>query len=206
MVVLARPREQGGGDVTLEEDDVIEYVLEKPFGEVLGCTLDSSSLQRSLSARVRRRERVRHHSTPHLVHRKSLITVILLVSRRFLISYSRSDLNFKYWDLICVPLRTTRGGLWTTGGPRDHSLRNTLLNEEICDSRMTRCRHQERSPEQFGAMFRTLPAMTPGYLHPPVPVPVPSHSTLPRRSEPTHRKLPNGLEPHGSAAPSLQGN
>lgn len=58
MVVLARPRQPGGGHVRLEDDDVIEHVLEKPFGEVLGCTLDPSSLQRSLSARVRRRERV----------------------------------------------------------------------------------------------------------------------------------------------------
>lgn len=66
MVVLARPRGRGSDDVTLEEDDVIEYVLEKPFGEVLGCTLDSSSLQRSLSARVRRRERVRVDSASHL--------------------------------------------------------------------------------------------------------------------------------------------
>lgn len=68
MVVLAQPRGRGSGDVTLEEDDVIEYILEKPFGEVLGCTLDSSSLQRSLSARVRRRERVRLDSASHVVH------------------------------------------------------------------------------------------------------------------------------------------
>lgn len=62
MVVLAQPRDGGSGDVKLEEDDVIEYVLEKPYGEVLGCTLDSSTLNRSLSARVRRRERVRDSS------------------------------------------------------------------------------------------------------------------------------------------------
>ncbi|XP_011604656.1 retinitis pigmentosa GTPase regulator b isoform X1 [Takifugu rubripes] len=117
MVVLARPRDGDGGDVTLEEDDVIEYVLEKPYGEVLGCTLDSSTLNRSLSARVRRRER-------------------------------------------------------------------------------------ERSPDQFGAMFCTLPTMTPGYLHPPLSVP--GHATLPRASELTHRKLPNGLERHGSTGSNLQ--
>lgn len=64
MVVLARPRDGDSRDVTLEEDDVIEYVLEKPFGEVLGCSLDTSSLQRSLSARVRRREKVCPDSAP----------------------------------------------------------------------------------------------------------------------------------------------
>lgn len=41
-------------------------------------------------------------------------------------------------------------------------------------------------------MFRTLPAMTPGYLHPAVPVA--SSATLPRLSELSHRKLPNGAE------------
>lgn len=58
MVVLARPREGNSGDVTLEEDDVTEDHLEKPYVELLGDTADSSALQRSLSARVRRRERV----------------------------------------------------------------------------------------------------------------------------------------------------
>lgn len=58
MVVLARPRDGSSGDVTLEEDDVTEDHLEKPYVEMLGDTTDSSALQRSLSARVRRRERV----------------------------------------------------------------------------------------------------------------------------------------------------
>lgn len=58
MVVLARPRDQSSGDVTLEEGDVTEDYLEKPYVELLGDTADSSTLQRSLSARVRRRERV----------------------------------------------------------------------------------------------------------------------------------------------------
>lgn len=58
MVVLARPRDGNSGDVTLEEDDVTEDHLEKPYVELLGDTADSSTLQRSLSARVRRRERV----------------------------------------------------------------------------------------------------------------------------------------------------
>uniref|UniRef100_A0A3B4GW56 X-linked retinitis pigmentosa GTPase regulator-like n=1 Tax=Pundamilia nyererei TaxID=303518 RepID=A0A3B4GW56_9CICH len=81
MVVLARPRARGTGEVTLEDDDVMENFLEKPYVELLGNAVDSSTLQRSLSARVRRRER-------------------------------------------------------------------------------------ERSPDQFGTMFRTLPAMTPGNLLP----------------------------------------
>ncbi|XP_047195146.1 X-linked retinitis pigmentosa GTPase regulator isoform X2 [Hippoglossus stenolepis] len=101
MVVLAQPRDQTCSDVTLEEDDVTEVYLERPYVELLGDTGDSSTLQRSLSARVRRRER-------------------------------------------------------------------------------------ERSPEQFGTMFRTLPAMTPGYLHPPLPVS--SHTIPPRLPELTHRK------------------
>uniref|UniRef100_A0A3P8P733 X-linked retinitis pigmentosa GTPase regulator n=1 Tax=Astatotilapia calliptera TaxID=8154 RepID=A0A3P8P733_ASTCA len=58
MVVLARPRARGTGEVTLEDDDVTENFLEKPYVELLGNTVDSSTLQRSLSARVRRRERV----------------------------------------------------------------------------------------------------------------------------------------------------
>lgn len=86
MVVLARPRDEGSGDVTLEEDDVIEYVLEKPYGEVLGCTLDSSTLHKGLSARVRRRERVRDEFTSDLVHKKCII-IILLVSQRCLYGF-----------------------------------------------------------------------------------------------------------------------
>lgn len=59
-MVLARPRDPHHEPVTLEEDDAMEDIL-----EVLGDTtitsagsLSSSTLQRSLSARVRRRERV----------------------------------------------------------------------------------------------------------------------------------------------------
>nr|XP_054591022.1 retinitis pigmentosa GTPase regulator b [Nothobranchius furzeri] len=59
MVVLARPRDPLAAEVTLEEDDVTEDFLEKPYVELLGETNDSSTLQRSLSARVRRRERER---------------------------------------------------------------------------------------------------------------------------------------------------
>lgn len=65
MVVLARPRDQSCSDVTLEEDDVTADYLEKPYVELLGDTADSTALQRSLSARVRRRERVgREHGGP----------------------------------------------------------------------------------------------------------------------------------------------
>ncbi|XP_076579400.1 retinitis pigmentosa GTPase regulator b isoform X2 [Chaetodon auriga] len=120
MVVLARPRDLSRGGVTLEADDVTEDFLEKPYVELLGDTADSSALQRSLSARVRRRER-------------------------------------------------------------------------------------ERSPDQFGAMFRTLPAMTPGYLRPPPPV---SSQTVPPRLPPpelTHRKVLNGTHQHGSAGSNHQG-
>lgn len=58
MVVLARPRARGAGEITLEDNDVTEDFLEKPYVELQGNTVDSSTLQRSLSARVRRRERV----------------------------------------------------------------------------------------------------------------------------------------------------
>nr|XP_046238715.1 retinitis pigmentosa GTPase regulator b isoform X2 [Scatophagus argus] len=103
MVVLARPRDRSCGHVTLEEDDVTEDFLEKPYVELLGDSADSSTLQRSLSARVRRRER-------------------------------------------------------------------------------------DRSPDQFGSTFRTLPSTMSGYLHPPLPV---SSQTIPPRLPPpelSHRK------------------
>ncbi|XP_023010439.1 retinitis pigmentosa GTPase regulator b isoform X5 [Maylandia zebra] len=111
MVVLARPRARGTGEVTLEDDDVTENFLEKPYVELLGNTVDSSTLQRSLSARVRRRER-------------------------------------------------------------------------------------ERSPDQFGTMFRTLPAMTPGNLLPPLTA---SSQTIPPRLAPPeviHGKVLNGTYQH----------
>ncbi|XP_013763475.1 X-linked retinitis pigmentosa GTPase regulator-like isoform X4 [Pundamilia nyererei] len=111
MVVLARPRARGTGEVTLEDDDVMENFLEKPYVELLGNAVDSSTLQRSLSARVRRRER-------------------------------------------------------------------------------------ERSPDQFGTMFRTLPAMTPGNLLPPLTA---SSQTIPPRLAPPeviHGKVLNGTYQH----------
>uniref|UniRef100_A0A8D0DIC6 X-linked retinitis pigmentosa GTPase regulator n=1 Tax=Sander lucioperca TaxID=283035 RepID=A0A8D0DIC6_SANLU len=119
MVVLARPRDPSCSDVSLEEGDATEDYLEKPYVELLGDTANSSTLQRSISARVRRRER-------------------------------------------------------------------------------------ERSPDQFGAMFRTLPTVLPGYLHPPLPV---SGQTIPPRLPPpelSHRKLLNGHQ-HRSAGAKHQG-
>lgn len=58
MVVLARPRDPHSADLTLEEDDVTEDFLEKPYVELLGDTNGTTVLQRTLSARVRRRGRV----------------------------------------------------------------------------------------------------------------------------------------------------
>lgn len=68
MVVLARPRVEGDGEVTLEEDDVTEDVLEKPYVELLGDTADSATLRKSISARVRRRERVSELYLPFSFH------------------------------------------------------------------------------------------------------------------------------------------
>ncbi|XP_055021805.1 retinitis pigmentosa GTPase regulator b isoform X2 [Boleophthalmus pectinirostris] len=59
MVVLARPRQDSELELSLEEDDSTEDFLERPYVELLGHTTDSSCLSRSLSARVRRRERER---------------------------------------------------------------------------------------------------------------------------------------------------
>ncbi|XP_045065669.1 retinitis pigmentosa GTPase regulator b [Coregonus clupeaformis] len=59
MLVLAKPRNKSCQEVTLEEDDVTEDYLEKSYTELLGDTLNSTpaTLNRSLSARVRRREK-----------------------------------------------------------------------------------------------------------------------------------------------------
>lgn len=58
MLVLAKHRSEGVHELCLEEDDVTEDFLGTPYTELQG---ESSrpSLSRSLSARVRRRERVR---------------------------------------------------------------------------------------------------------------------------------------------------
>ena len=60
-MVLARPRDPTLDPVTLEEEDLTEDYLEGGGLEILGDTVTTtttSTLQRSLSARVRRRERV----------------------------------------------------------------------------------------------------------------------------------------------------
>uniref|UniRef100_A0A672MD85 X-linked retinitis pigmentosa GTPase regulator n=1 Tax=Sinocyclocheilus grahami TaxID=75366 RepID=A0A672MD85_SINGR len=58
MLVLAKPRPEGSKDLILEEDDVTEDYFEKSYTELLGDTHSQTTLNRSLSARVRRRERV----------------------------------------------------------------------------------------------------------------------------------------------------
>uniref|UniRef100_A0AAY5L8W6 X-linked retinitis pigmentosa GTPase regulator n=1 Tax=Esox lucius TaxID=8010 RepID=A0AAY5L8W6_ESOLU len=60
MLVLAKPRDKSCEEVTLEEGDVTEDYLDKSFTELLGDTLilTPATLKGSLSARVRRRERV----------------------------------------------------------------------------------------------------------------------------------------------------
>ncbi|XP_059385608.1 X-linked retinitis pigmentosa GTPase regulator-like isoform X2 [Carassius carassius] len=59
MLVLAKPRPEGSEDLILEEDDITEDYFEKSYTELLGDTHSQSTLNRSLSARVRRRERER---------------------------------------------------------------------------------------------------------------------------------------------------
>ncbi|XP_056591457.1 retinitis pigmentosa GTPase regulator b isoform X3 [Triplophysa dalaica] len=59
MLVLARPRDEGSENVILEEDDVTEDYFEKSYTELIGDTHSQTTLNRSLSARVRRRERER---------------------------------------------------------------------------------------------------------------------------------------------------
>uniref|UniRef100_A0A671NXL7 X-linked retinitis pigmentosa GTPase regulator n=1 Tax=Sinocyclocheilus anshuiensis TaxID=1608454 RepID=A0A671NXL7_9TELE len=58
MLVLAKPRPEGSEDLILEEDDVTEDYFEKSYTELLGDTHSQTTLNRSLSARIRRRERV----------------------------------------------------------------------------------------------------------------------------------------------------
>uniref|UniRef100_A0A673L705 X-linked retinitis pigmentosa GTPase regulator n=1 Tax=Sinocyclocheilus rhinocerous TaxID=307959 RepID=A0A673L705_9TELE len=59
MLVLAKPRPEGSEDLILEEDDVTEDYFEKSYTELLGDTHSQTTLNSSLSARVRRRERER---------------------------------------------------------------------------------------------------------------------------------------------------
>uniref|UniRef100_A0A8C2JVJ1 X-linked retinitis pigmentosa GTPase regulator n=1 Tax=Cyprinus carpio TaxID=7962 RepID=A0A8C2JVJ1_CYPCA len=57
MLVLAKPRPEGSEELILEEEDVTEDYFEKSYTELLGDTQSQTTLHRSLSARVRRRER-----------------------------------------------------------------------------------------------------------------------------------------------------
>ncbi|XP_033866323.3 X-linked retinitis pigmentosa GTPase regulator-like [Acipenser ruthenus] len=59
MLVLAAPRPQGYEEVTLHQDDITDNYLEKSYSEFLGNPSTPSTLSRTLSARVRRRERER---------------------------------------------------------------------------------------------------------------------------------------------------
>ncbi|ROI16209.1 X-linked retinitis pigmentosa GTPase regulator [Anabarilius grahami] len=59
MLVLAKPRAERLEDLIFEEDDVTEDYFEKSCTELLGDTHIQTTLNRSLSARVRRRERER---------------------------------------------------------------------------------------------------------------------------------------------------
>ncbi|KAF4107404.1 retinitis pigmentosa GTPase regulator b isoform X1 [Onychostoma macrolepis] len=59
MLVLAKPRPEGSEELILEEDDVTEDYFVKSYTELLGDTQSQTTLHRSLSARVRRRERER---------------------------------------------------------------------------------------------------------------------------------------------------
>ncbi|XP_072527176.1 X-linked retinitis pigmentosa GTPase regulator-like isoform X2 [Salminus brasiliensis] len=66
----------------------------------------------------------------------------------------------------------------------------TNLNRSL--SARVRRRERERSPEQFGIMFRTLPPLSSGYLSASLPV---SSQTLPPR---LHSKMaPNGFQKNG---------
>lgn len=58
MLVLAAPRPQGYEEVTVQQD-ITENYLEKSYSELLGNPSTPSTLNRTLSARVRRRERER---------------------------------------------------------------------------------------------------------------------------------------------------
>uniref|UniRef100_A0A671NVK7 X-linked retinitis pigmentosa GTPase regulator n=1 Tax=Sinocyclocheilus anshuiensis TaxID=1608454 RepID=A0A671NVK7_9TELE len=62
MLVLAKPRPEGSEDLILEEDDVTEDYFEKSYTELLGDTHSQTTLNRSLSARIRRREREKSKS------------------------------------------------------------------------------------------------------------------------------------------------
>ncbi|XP_036807215.1 X-linked retinitis pigmentosa GTPase regulator isoform X2 [Oncorhynchus mykiss] len=73
-----------------------------------------------------------------------------------------------------------------------------ILNSSL--SARVRRRERERSPEQFGLMFRTLPPLTSGHLNTSAPLPV-SSQTIPSSLPPkelTNRKVHNGIHQHRS--------
>ncbi|XP_036838049.1 X-linked retinitis pigmentosa GTPase regulator isoform X1 [Oncorhynchus mykiss] len=73
-----------------------------------------------------------------------------------------------------------------------------ILNSSL--SARVRRRERERSPEQFGFMFRTLPPLTSGHLNTSAPLPV-SSQTIPSSLPPkelTNRKVHNGIHQHRS--------
>ncbi|KAJ8409868.1 hypothetical protein AAFF_G00209090 [Aldrovandia affinis] len=59
MLVLATPRSEDVEDLSLEDDDITNSYLEVSYMELLGSTSAPATLHRSLSARIRRRERER---------------------------------------------------------------------------------------------------------------------------------------------------
>lgn len=61
MLVLARPRSGSSGQVSLEEDDITEDSLGTSFSGVQEGNVTYPNVSRSMSARVRRRQRVGEH-------------------------------------------------------------------------------------------------------------------------------------------------
>ncbi|CAL8302008.1 unnamed protein product, partial [Gadus morhua 'NCC'] len=98
------------------------------------------------------------------------------------------------------------GGLEILGDTVTTTTTSTL--QRSLSARVRR-RERERSPDQFGAMFRTLPARTPAYLNPPLPVhtnTVPPPRLAPPSSLPlAHRQVHNGMHQHQEADSVLDG-
>ncbi|KAG7257912.1 hypothetical protein CRUP_021842 [Coryphaenoides rupestris] len=90
---------------------------------------------------------------------------------------------------------TANNAITTTGSLSTSTLQRSL-------SARVRRRERERSPDQFGATLRTLPARTPGYLNPPLPGPAHTAPAPPPRLAPptalplAHRQVHNGTHRH----------
>lgn len=72
-------------------------------------------------------------------------------------------------------------------------------------TQLTNSVFQERSPEQFGLMFRTLPPLMSGHLNTSAPV---SSQTIPSSLQPkelTNRKVHNGIHQHRSTGSNNEG-